>query len=256
MMKHKHVVATVISAIALLVPGLSGTAALAAESTSTPAVAVRSFPAQRAAQKSDLLAEAQSVTASKNSKWGGVESLSVPKTKSDAERQQDERAQVARTQAASRSNQRRDLNVTNQQSTGSSTVSSQSASSQSANTTVEKPSSKSAQSLAQFAQQFTNVPYVWGGTTPAGWDCSGFTMWIFSQFGVKLPRLAADQRAYAQAHGQRHSVPQVGDLMAMNDGSHMAIYLGNGMMMHAPLPGMMTQIIPVYSPNFEYYGML
>ncbi len=242
-MKHKHVIAALTAVVALLVPATAGTAATAAPKDH--AVAVRSFPAQRQAQKSDLLSESTSVTSSKNSNWGGVESLSVPKTESDTERRQAaaqrQAQQQAQQEAASRSAQR------------------QSASSSSSSSTVtynDTPSSQDAAGLASFARQFTYVKYVYGGTTPAGWDCSGFTQWIFAHFGVSLPRTAAAQRAYAQAHGHRHSTPQVGDLMAMNDGSHMAIYLGNGMMMHAPMPGMNTQIIPVYSSNFEYYGML
>lgn len=250
-MKQKHFVAAMIAAVALLVPGVASSTAVAA--VPDHSVAVRSFPAQRAAQKADVLAEAVSLTASRNSHWGGVESLSVPKDKTPQEKRQEaarrhQRAQQPRLQqeAASRSEQREPVAAPAASSSARSSVP----------TFDDKPASKTAAGLAQFAQRFTSVPYVWGGTTPAGWDCSGFTQWIFGHFGVHLPRLAADQRAYAQAHGHRHSVPQVGDLMAMNDGSHMAIYLGNGMMMHAPLPGMLTQIIPVYSPNFEYYGML
>lgn len=247
-MKHTRIFTALLTLSALLVPttAVTGTAVAA---TKQQQVAVRSFPSQRAAQKSDLLSEARSVTSSTTSSWGGIESLSVPKTESDTDRRNaaaQQAQQQAQQQAASRSQQRQAL---------SSQDASRSSASSSA-PSVSAPASKTAQSLASFAQQFTSVPYVFGGNTPAGWDCSGFTQWIFSNFGVSLPRTAAEQRAYAQAHGQRHSTPQVGDLMAMNDGSHMAIYLGNGMMMHAPLPGMHTQIIPVYSSRFEYYGML
>lgn len=242
-MKHTHTLAALIATVALLVPVSGATASAASAAPKSTGVAVRSFPAQRSATKSDLLSESVSLTSSSKSKWGGVESLNVPKTKSDTERRQEQEEaarQQAQQQAASRSQQRQSL----------------SSSSSSSVTYDDTPSSKDAAGLVSFAQQFTYVPYVYGGTTPSGWDCSGFTQWIFAHFGVSLPRTAAAQRAYAQAHGHRHSTPQAGDLMAMNDGSHMAIYLGNGMMMHAPMPGMKTQIIPVYSSNFEYYGML
>lgn len=244
-MKHTHTLAALIATVALLVPVSGATASAASAAPKSTSVAVRSFPAQRSATKSGLLSESVSLTSSSKSNWGGVESLNVPKTQSNTERrqaaQQEAARQQAQQQAASRSQQRQSLS---------------SSSSLSSVTYDDTPSSQTAAGLASFAQQFTSVMYVHGGNTPAGWDCSGFTQWIFAHFGVSLPRTAAEQRAYAKAHGHRHSTPQVGDLMAMNDNSHMAIYLGNGMMMHAPLPGMNTQIIPVYSSNFEYYGML
>ena len=250
-MKHTHTLAALIATVALLVPVSGATASAASAAPKSTGVAVRSFPAQRSATKADLLSESVSLKSSSSSKWGGVESLSVPKTESDTERrqaaqrqQQEAARRAAQQQAASRSQQRQSLSSSSSSSSSSST------------TYDDNPSSKTAAGLASFAQQFTSVMYVYGGNTPAGWDCSGFTQWIFAHFGVSLPRTAAEQRAYAKAHGHRHSTPQVGDLMAMNDNSHMAIYLGNGMMMHAPLPGMNTQIVPVYSSSFEYYGML
>jgi cell wall-associated NlpC family hydrolase len=100
--------------------------------------------------------------------------------------------------------------------------------------------------LVGFARKFLGVPYVWGGTSPTGFDCSGFTQYVYRQFGVNLPRISADQ---ARA-GRRVSFDQlqVGDLVAIDNSSrnngadHVGIYIGNGLVIDAPRPGRSVQI--------------
>lgn len=90
--------------------------------------------------------------------------------------------------------------------------------------------------LENIVQPLLGTPYILGGTTPNGFDCSGFTSYVFNQLGVKLPRTSEDQ-----FHGGQ-SIPleeaQPGDLLfydSMGKGhiSHVAIYMGNGMIVHA-----------------------
>lgn len=88
--------------------------------------------------------------------------------------------------------------------------------------------------LAAFALDYLGVPYVWGGATPAGWDCSGFVQWVCEHFGVWLPRTAAEQFSVGEPVGQ----PTAGDLVffANTDGpgiTHVGIALGNGAMVNA-----------------------
>lgn len=93
------------------------------------------------------------------------------------------------------------------------------------------------------------LPYVWGGSGPSVFDCSGLVQWSFAQAGITMPRVAANQALTGPA------VPvsklQPGDLLFYhtdptdpNDISHVAIYLGNGWMIQAPEPGEYVQVVP------------
>jgi len=96
-------------------------------------------------------------------------------------------------------------------------------------------SSAGAQALAAARGQI-GVPYVWGGTSPSGFDCSGLTQWAFEKAGVELPRTS---RAQSQA-GQEVSLDSLkpGDLIFFNSPvSHVGIYAGNGQMIEAPQAG-------------------
>lgn len=100
--------------------------------------------------------------------------------------------------------------------------------------------------LLGFAKKFLGTPYVWGGTSPNGFDCSGFVQYVYGHFGVHLPRISADQ---ARA-GARVSFKDLrpGDLVAIDNSSrnsgadHIGIYLGNGLVINAPRPGRSVQI--------------
>jgi cell wall-associated NlpC family hydrolase len=104
--------------------------------------------------------------------------------------------------------------------------------------------------MLKFAKRFIGTPYVWGGTTPSGFDCSGFTQYVFKKFGIDLPRVSADQGRM----GKRISLDKLkpGELVfwdnsARNNGAdHVAIYLGNGKIIEAPRPGRSVQISSMY----------
>jgi peptidoglycan endopeptidase LytE len=91
------------------------------------------------------------------------------------------------------------------------------------------------QQISDYAHQFINDPYVWGGMSPAGFDCSGFTKYVFNHFGMALPRTASGQTA--QGSYVKESNLQSGDLVFFDtDGSgisHVGIYIGNGQFISA-----------------------
>lgn len=94
--------------------------------------------------------------------------------------------------------------------------------------------------------------YVYGGTSFGGWDCSGFTQWVYAKVGISLPRTAASQPSVLH----RTSTPQPGDLVLQNGGGHIGIYVGNGMMISALNPREGTQLHPVsWMPVSGYYSI-
>jgi peptidoglycan DL-endopeptidase CwlO len=103
--------------------------------------------------------------------------------------------------------------------------------------------------VVQVAEQYQGVPYVYGGSTPAGFDCSGFTAYVYAQFGVALPHSSAAQGRLPQISPDA-AVP--GDLIIFDGGSHVGIYLGGDMMIHAPYAGRTVSIQQIYSTNHYF----
>ncbi len=85
------------------------------------------------------------------------------------------------------------------------------------------------------AQSMLGVMYKYGGTTPSGFDCSGFVQWVYNHVGVKLPRSAKDQSRTGEAVKSKADL-QVGDIVAFKRRRtyHTGIYLGDGKFIHSP----------------------
>ena len=90
-------------------------------------------------------------------------------------------------------------------------------------------------SVVKEARQHLGVPYVYGGTTPSGFDCSGFTRWVYEHaLGRSLPRTAAEQSALGKSVSMDSLV--AGDLLFWGSGSgvyHVGVYVGDGEYIHA-----------------------
>jgi peptidoglycan DL-endopeptidase CwlO len=101
----------------------------------------------------------------------------------------------------------------------------------------------SSNAVIAYASNFLGTPYKWGGTTPAGFDCSGFTQYVYKHFGVNLGRTTKNQ--IYNGVGVSRDALQPGDLVFYGKGgvpNHMGIYVGNGMYIHAPRTGDVIKI--------------
>ena len=222
------------------VPAASAGGAMA----DTTVTATRSFPKTTTAKR-DFLAEHTSTDIESNADWGGIESLDVPQTESQAEKDQKAQEQAkaeaqaqaaqeqaqAESQAASRSSERANISV------------------------PTAPASATGQALADYALQFQGYPYVAGGNTPSGWDCSGFVQWVFAQFGVSLPHYSGAQMSAGTAVGSiAEAAP--GDIIV--NAQHAAIYIGNGMVIIALNPAQGTQVtsLAVFSGGYAIRRVL
>jgi peptidoglycan DL-endopeptidase CwlO len=105
---------------------------------------------------------------------------------------------------------------------------------------------------AVIALQYLGVPYVWGGSTPAGFDCSGLVMYVYAQLGIQLPHYAADQ--YLSGTPVSRSNLQPGDLVFFDGLSHVGIYIGNGQIVHAPHIGDVVRISKLSDFDSGYVG--
>jgi cell wall-associated NlpC family hydrolase len=98
-----------------------------------------------------------------------------------------------------------------------------------------------------IAQQYLGVPYVWGGASPAGFDCSGLVQYVYRQLGVDLPRTAADQAGVGRPVASLADA-RPGDLVAFGDPvDHIGIYAGDGLMVVAPKTGDVVKVQSVYT---------
>jgi cell wall-associated NlpC family hydrolase len=104
------------------------------------------------------------------------------------------------------------------------------------------------------ADNYRGVPYVRGGTSPRGFDCSGYTQYVYSQLGISLPRVAD-----AQAHSAvpvRRAFAKPGDLVFYHSGSgyvyHVGIYAGGGKVWHAPYPGRAVEKVRISTHSVTF----
>ncbi len=122
----------------------------------------------------------------------------------------------------------------------------------SAETTQDAPeASGSGSSVVGYAKQFIGTKYTYGGTSPStGFDCSGFTSYVYRNFGVSLPRTSGGQAGAGVAVSRSNLA--AGDLIIYS--GHVAIYVGGGQVIHAPRPGKSVCIVPINQAASNYLG--
>ncbi len=125
-----------------------------------------------------------------------------------------------------------------------------------ANDNVSSVPPSSSGSAVSIAYQYLGVPYVYGGASPSGFDCSGFTMYVYNQLGISLPHGATPQLKYGTYVSRSELQP--GDLVFFSDGSypasHVGIYVGDDQFIHASSSTGNGYCVCVSSLNTNYYS--
>jgi cell wall-associated NlpC family hydrolase len=99
------------------------------------------------------------------------------------------------------------------------------------------------------AKQYIGTPYVFGGATPAGFDCSGYVMFVYAQYGINLAHSVPLQDAAGTTIPTSEAQP--GDVVIFNSEAHDGFYMGNGMIMDAPKPGGAISIRPIWTSDYH-----
>ncbi len=115
----------------------------------------------------------------------------------------------------------------------------------------DRKSQMKGQTIVSYAKQFLGVKYAWSGNSPSGFDCSGFTYYVFGQHGIKLPRMASEQFNT----GVKVSQLQLGDLVFystyQSGPSHVGIYIGNNQFIHSSSGAGHVTITPLSKPYYQ-----
>ena len=116
-------------------------------------------------------------------------------------------------------------------------------------TRAPTPQAPRAGGVLGIAASLAGIYYIYGGTTTAGFDCSGYTQYVFAQVGISIPRTSQEQQAAATPV----SNPQPGDLVFFGSpADHVGIYAGKGMMWASPHTGAAISLQSVYSSTATY----
>ncbi|UYQ78126.1 NlpC/P60 family protein [Glutamicibacter sp. JL.03c] len=146
------------------------------------------------------------------------------------------------------------LAPTTRQSRSSGSQQTQSATPKAETKTESSVETSSLSGIAATAAKYAGVPYVWGGNTPSGWDCSGFVKYVYAQHGINIAR--GTSAILGSGQFKRTSSPKPGDLVFQNGGGHVGIYLGGGQMIGAQNPSVGTLVHSVSrNPLYGYYTL-
>ena len=100
---------------------------------------------------------------------------------------------------------------------------------------VETPSGGKGATIARIASSYLGAPYVWSGSSPSGFDCSGLVSYVYGRVGISIPHNAAQQYRFGTPVSREQLIP--GDLVFFDRLRHNGIYLGDGRFVHATTPG-------------------
>lgn len=98
--------------------------------------------------------------------------------------------------------------------------------------------------------QYRGVPYVFGGADPSGFDCSGFIMFVYAQYGMSMPHSVHAQDEMGTQISEADAQP--GDVVVFDDDSHDGFYAGDGMILHAPFPGARVRVQKLWTSSVHF----
>jgi cell wall-associated NlpC family hydrolase len=231
--------ALVAASSGLIVSLMGATSASAAPLPSDASVATVDVASLKAEARA-ALSTAPAVTVAADASWT-VEQTDMVVT--PAPEPEPEPEPVRAPAAASRTAERTSISADTQ------TESTESTSEVAAEAPVEAaapvPASASGSAILDVAGRYVGVPYVSGGTTPDGFDCSGFTAYVFAQLGINLPRTSGAQASAGTVVSRADAQP--GDLIYSP--GHIAIYAGGNSQIDAPRPGKTIQFREIWQSN-------
>lgn len=108
------------------------------------------------------------------------------------------------------------------------------------------------QRAVRIARQQLGVPYVWGGSSPSGFDCSGLVSWVYGRLGIGLPHNAA--ALYGAGRRVQLASMRPGDLVFFQGLGHVGIYIGHGRMIHAPQSGRNVEVEALDARSYPPVG--
>lgn len=108
--------------------------------------------------------------------------------------------------------------------------------------------------LIEEAEKYLKVPYLWGGESPEGFDCSGLMQYVFKSQGIDIPRISQDQQSFATPISIAEIKP--GDLVfnKSSESTHVGMYIGDDMYIQAPHTGDVVKISRLSTSNMKYAG--
>ena len=120
--------------------------------------------------------------------------------------------------------------------------------------TLPSDISEQAKALILEAEKYLGIPYLWGGTTPAGFDCSGLMQYVFAAEGISIPRVSQEQQSFSTPISMAEIKP--GDLVfnKASEATHVGMYIGNDMYIQAPHTGDVVKISQLSTSNMKYVG--
>lgn len=122
--------------------------------------------------------------------------------------------------------------------------------------TLPSDISEDAKELIEEAQKYLGIPYVWGGASPDGFDCSGLMQYVFNSQGIEIPRTSQEQQKFATSISIAEIKP--GDLVFNKefDSTHVGMYIGDDMYIQAPHTGDVVKISTLSTSNMKYVGRI
>jgi len=182
-------------------------------------------------ERADQKASIQSQISERHSLVDSIRS-EIERMKAEEARRQAELAREARARAAAAAAAPAPILSTSSSVTPSTTPS-----------PVAAPSGGGNSTLVSIAERYLGIPYVYAGADPSGFDCSGFTMYVYAQIGISLPHNAAMQ--FGMGTPVAESDLQPGDLVFFYNLGHVGMYIGGGNFIHAPHTGDVVKISPL-----------